>query len=395
MTRPDYWVAHLRNTVRFVEGLATALAGEPKVVVEVGPGQVLSGFARQHPARTAGQVVVATLPHPSETTPDDAFFLAAVGKLWAAGAPVDLGALHSGERRRRVPLPTYPFDRVRHWIEPGAPAEQATSPPTSDPQAAVEMVEPAQPTAGGTDARRHRIQSRVVELLTDLSGAAEIDPHATFLELGFDSLFMTQATASIGSFFGTRISFRQLFEEAPTIDALARWLDARLPADAVPVTHEGESTARPISGIEQIAGQLAKVQQQLAALSTAISRRHRLPPLPSSRAKRLKPQRHRPVHGGRPTGASTNSTPIRTSTSGARAPNHVAVAWLEGGHASNRAHLADPRTVAGFRRAWKEIVYPVVVERSPGSKLWDVDGNEYLDVAMGFGVNLFGHSPRS
>ncbi|HYN64925.1 MAG TPA: aminotransferase class III-fold pyridoxal phosphate-dependent enzyme, partial [Candidatus Limnocylindrales bacterium] len=60
---------------------------------------------------------------------------------------------------------------------------------------------------------------------------------------------------------------------------------------------------------------------------------------------------------------------------------------------ANRGLLADPRTVAGFRRAWKEIVYPVVAERSAGSKVWDIDGNEYLDVAMGFGVNLFGHSP--
>ena len=172
MTRPDYWVAHLRNTVRFVDGLATVLAGEPKVAVEVGPGQVLSGFARQHPARTDGQVVVATLPHPSETTPDDAFFLAAIGTLWAAGAPVDLGGLHSGERRRRVPLPTYPFDRVRHWIEPGALPEPATAPPTSDPHAAAETVEPrsAHSPAGRMPGATGS-SPECVELLTDLSGS--------------------------------------------------------------------------------------------------------------------------------------------------------------------------------------------------------------------------------
>jgi glutamate-1-semialdehyde aminotransferase len=60
---------------------------------------------------------------------------------------------------------------------------------------------------------------------------------------------------------------------------------------------------------------------------------------------------------------------------------------------AHRQHLADPRTVAGFRLQWKEIVYPIVAVRSQGSRVWDLDGNEYIDVAMGFGVNMLGHSP--
>ena len=58
-----------------------------------------------------------------------------------------------------------------------------------------------------------------------------------------------------------------------------------------------------------------------------------------------------------------------------------------------RARLSDPRTVSSFRQYWKEAVYPVVVERSAGARLWDVDGNEYVDLTMGFGTNLLGHSP--
>ena len=60
---------------------------------------------------------------------------------------------------------------------------------------------------------------------------------------------------------------------------------------------------------------------------------------------------------------------------------------------SHRASHADPRAVSGFRAEWKEMVYPITVERSSGSKLWDVDGNEYIDMLNGFGVTLFGHSP--
>ena len=58
-----------------------------------------------------------------------------------------------------------------------------------------------------------------------------------------------------------------------------------------------------------------------------------------------------------------------------------------------RAHLADPRTVSGFKQQWKEAVYPIIVEHSAGCRFRDIDGNEYVDLTMGFGTNLFGHSP--
>jgi non-ribosomal peptide synthase protein (TIGR01720 family) len=58
-----------------------------------------------------------------------------------------------------------------------------------------------------------------------------------------------------------------------------------------------------------------------------------------------------------------------------------------------RPHLADNRAIVGFDPAWKELVYQVVAQRSSGSRIWDVDGNEYIDTALGFGTNLFGHSP--
>jgi amino acid adenylation domain-containing protein len=399
--KPDYWVAHLRNTVRFDEGLAAALAGEPKVMVEVGPGQILSGFARQHEGRMDGQVVVATLPHPSETTPDDAFFLEAVGKLWAAGVPVDLAALHSGEERRRVPLPTYPFDRTRYWIEPGDTVPSSGSD--------TDLAAPAPPrggsgAAGSTEkvpaSRRDRIRTRVLGVFSELSGLAEpeIDPHATFLELGFDSLFMTQATAAVGSAFGTRVSFRQLFEDAPTIDALAGWLDTRLPEDAFPAiaaapSDDGQSRAEP-TGLDQIAAQLAELQLQLAALQRGEPRlaapaaegpasvEPSVPPAEATGPWRPPERRADDLDADQIRHLAELTSRLTSRSPGSKAATQT-----------SRSHLADPRTVAGFRRAWKEIVYPVVAERSAGSKVWDVDGNEYLDIAMGFGVNLFGHSP--
>ena len=59
----------------------------------------------------------------------------------------------------------------------------------------------------------------------------------------------------------------------------------------------------------------------------------------------------------------------------------------------NRPYLSDSRSSFNFRLLWKELVYPIIADHSAGSKVWDVDGNEYVDVSMGFGVHLFGHSP--
>jgi len=115
-TDPGYWVAHLRRTVRFADGLAQLLAEPGLVLLEVGPGEALSTLARRHPDIAAGQVAIASMQSARDQSSDLAHLLRAAGRLWLAGVRLDWPRLHSG-RRRRVPLPTYPFERERHWVE--------------------------------------------------------------------------------------------------------------------------------------------------------------------------------------------------------------------------------------------------------------------------------------
>jgi acyl transferase domain-containing protein len=114
-TDPEYWVRHLRGTVRFAEGVATVLEEVPRALIEVGPGRTLSNLARQN--KTKPVVAVPTLRHPQEEADDSQFLLETVGRLWVCGVGLDAAAL-GGEDRRRVELPTYPFERERHWIDP-------------------------------------------------------------------------------------------------------------------------------------------------------------------------------------------------------------------------------------------------------------------------------------
>ncbi|TMQ23925.1 MAG: acyltransferase domain-containing protein [Deltaproteobacteria bacterium] len=113
-TDPRYYAHHLRRTVRFADALSTVLDGERAAVIEAGPGRTLTQLARQHP-RAAAHVILATLPHPADPTPDDRTALEAVGRLWAAGAAIDWPAIHDGPRSK-VPLPTYAFDRQTYAL---------------------------------------------------------------------------------------------------------------------------------------------------------------------------------------------------------------------------------------------------------------------------------------
>jgi len=123
-TDREHWVRHLLGTVRFGDGLGLLLADPERILLEVGPGQTLGSFAKQHPACDGerGRFVFGSLRGGFERRPDQALLLATLGRLWVAGARVDWGGFHAHERRRRVALPTYPFERQRHWLEPRRPA---------------------------------------------------------------------------------------------------------------------------------------------------------------------------------------------------------------------------------------------------------------------------------
>ncbi|MET0577235.1 MAG: type I polyketide synthase, partial [Ilumatobacteraceae bacterium] len=119
VTDPNYWVRHLRSAVRFRDGIDTILTDPNRVLLEVGPGRTLAGLSRMATAKPAA--VSPTLRHPKEASSDVAFALTAVGRAWEAGVELDARALFGDGPRRRLPLPTYPFERQRYWVEPDAP----------------------------------------------------------------------------------------------------------------------------------------------------------------------------------------------------------------------------------------------------------------------------------
>ncbi|MFF3906394.1 beta-ketoacyl synthase N-terminal-like domain-containing protein [Streptomyces sp. NPDC001848] len=174
-TDPAYWGAHLRDTVRFADGVATVLAEGNQVFVEVGPGHTLATFTRRHPDRETGVPVVTSAARGKDPDADVTAVNAALGRLWAVGLTPDWPGYYAGRGRRKAPLPTYPFEGTRYWIEPGSgvltgsgtsavrklPLDEWFSTPVWRPAVGTLDTEPAQladpvllfADAGGTAAR--------------------------------------------------------------------------------------------------------------------------------------------------------------------------------------------------------------------------------------------------
>ncbi len=229
-TDPGYWAAHLRQTVRFADNVATLLREMRPVLLEVGPGQVLSSLARQHPAAAGHHAPLGSLGRPGAGAGDLAAMAETLGRLWIAGVPVDWHAWHGNARRRRVPLPTYPFERQRHWIEPGIQSAESRKPKAeshNELEPSTFAVRPS-PEDRTVTALPATVRDRLAALLHDLAGHDFSGANAarSFPELGLDSLLLTQVSFALRERFGANVTMRQLIESYPSLDKLAAHLEA-------------------------------------------------------------------------------------------------------------------------------------------------------------------------
>jgi acyl transferase domain-containing protein len=112
---PGYWSTHLRRTIRFSDGLIQLLEKEDTVFVEIGPGRVLSTFVTKHPGKKKGHMTTNLVSHPKEKVSDFYYLLTKIGQLWLYKVTIDWQGYYSNEKRQRISLPTYPFERKRYW----------------------------------------------------------------------------------------------------------------------------------------------------------------------------------------------------------------------------------------------------------------------------------------
>ncbi|MCB0197360.1 MAG: SDR family NAD(P)-dependent oxidoreductase, partial [Anaerolineae bacterium] len=117
-TDPHYWIKHIRQPVRFAAGLGELLAEPANILLEIGPGWTLTTLAKRQKETPLDQVALTSLPQPLAQESEVKSILTTLGRLWLAGVAIDWPGLYVHEQRQRLPLPTYPFERQRYWIDP-------------------------------------------------------------------------------------------------------------------------------------------------------------------------------------------------------------------------------------------------------------------------------------
>jgi amino acid adenylation domain-containing protein len=416
-TSPAYWAGHLRTTVRFSDAINTLLDNGSRLMLEVGPGKVASVLARQHRTKFAATAISSL--DADEGASQYQAILKALGQLWLNGIEPDWNAFYTGQQRRRLELPAYAFERYRYWVDP----------PQTKTSAIAGAATPSPHTPITVDSiqnspmmRRTQLLEKVKEMLEDASGfeLQTADPDASFVELGLDSLLLTQVSLNLKKSFNLPVTFRQLNEEYGSMNLLVTYLDANLPPD--PVTNvASQQTTAPVSSyipvqnnstvIGLISQQVQLLAQQIALLQGGTSSPASVPPQasasvpPSSINGKAKIESELTAEElaeiKKPFGATAkidkharaldakqqaflDQLVARYTTKTASSKSYTA---------QHRSYMADPRVVSGFKPQTKEIVYPIVVNRSKGSRLWDLDGNEYIDALNGFGSNMLGYQP--
>ncbi len=447
-TSVDYWTEHLRRPVRFSGALGRVLdisADAPsRSLLEVGPRGTLSALARQHlgAQRTHIASVASLVDSPANEV---AALRSAAGQLWCRGAAIDLASFDRRARRRRVLLPTYPFERQRYWVEAAAskavvvaPASLSIVPPPSPLVAALPIAESAATDIASlaSDRRGHLI-TQLRAIFEDIAGVdlADADVGSNFIELGMDSLMLTQMALHLSKAFPVKITFRQLMVDYASLDSLAGALDEQLPPESqtvasatslTPAPAASNLSAQPNQGTAMQSDYVRQVidqQMQLMAQQLALLSGNATPG--SSKTPEAAPPTGGAVTPSAPTTAGNTADDEEAALAHKRydvKKAFGALARIDTGTlelsarqrerlerfiaryvartrkskeytAAERAHMADPRVVNGFRPLTKEIIYQLVVRRSKGAHLWDLDGNEYVDALNGFGMSLFGWQP--
>jgi amino acid adenylation domain-containing protein len=448
---PAYWARQLRAPVRFADAVGEVIAAGETVFVEVGPGQSLRALVRQQRAVGGAPPVVAALaPEPGGGDDPLAQALAALGELWCHGIapawPIERDA-------PRAVLPGYPFQPTRFWFRDppaaraGTPATAAgptrTEVPMSRLAPLLERLSQLLATVSGQPAESFDPERPFVEQgLDSLSlTQAVLEIQQTFgLKLRFRQLMDELGTpAALVRWLDAHLPAERFAAprrgdapgeaegaaDAPGAGVVTGVLRAggEIPAPASgPVWPASMPSAGGGAGLapafvqEIVRQQTMLMGQHLALLGV----QGEVPPAPSPASSPTGPSTS-PASACSPPATATavsvaaadrpvpafgaSARIVRVAPATAMTPAQRA--WLDAFVAryvartgrsrsfaqANRRRMADPRVVTGFHPLWKDLVYPIVAERSWGARIRDLDGNDYIDLLSCFGANLLGYSP--
>ncbi len=212
-TNPSYWTRHVRETVRFADGIDELQKHRGRIFLEVGPGHTLSAAVRQ---------AHSSLPGPCDKESDTRHLLTTLGKLWLAGAKVDWENVKC-EERRRLPLPTYPFERQRYWIARVSNGFIKQADPQVSEQPIASSIlrssgSPAVESPSSYTAPRTQVEKTIAGVWQDVLGISRVGVHDNFFDLGGNSLLGMQLVSMLRKAFLLELPMTSIFESQTVAD---------------------------------------------------------------------------------------------------------------------------------------------------------------------------------
>ncbi len=409
--------------------------GMHKLVADEGqpglPGELTESERRIH--SEAAERVVAEVAKSGQAGRQA---LRRLGELYILGAGIRWESIYrNSHTKRKIPLPLYPFERKRCWFTLKPEQVRKTERGTEE----VPIIHHRGQSAGNRpeyDAGAD-ISKTLKEIVSKVSGfeSAQLDEHMHFLEMGLDSIMLVQVQKEITDRFQVYVPMAHFFESITNLHSLAKFIGEMTHSErsvaaasavaekvesrqqdegAVQTTSSGSLEALLAQQIELMNAQQQNftqiLTQQLEVLKKRTSFVQAIATEPDnsllSDSKSAAPALREKKEAS--SGPSKPFVPYQPLVIGGESGftakqneylNHFIERYARRTPGSKkytqdtRFVHANNRNVSGFRPYWKEMVYPIVAERASGPKMWDVDGNEYIDLTMGFGVNLLGHNP--
>ncbi len=406
ITKPSYWANQLRFPVRFSDALKEISSAGNFMMLEAGPGHVLTTLVRRQGIKK--DIPVAASLDGQEGKSDLEVILTAMGQVWLNGIEPDWQMFYKGQDRIRINIPSYAFDKKRHWVEP-VQSFPATGIFNSSVRGAKSPTLPvASVNTDPVQSSRQRKTILIEKLRYIFENASGINTETMeagthFIELGFDSLLLTQVALNCKKEFGIPISFRQLNETHTNLELVAGYLDENLPDGAYREEKKTAFSGDP-SSIHYLSTQIEMLARQVADLQKGEKPTQNIPPVNNPKVSsddRYLLTDAEQAELKKPFGATARidkqssdlNKKQRDFLDGLIRRYNKKTRLSKDYTQEHRPHMADPRVVSGFKPLTKELVYSIVVNKSLGSRLWDLDGNEYIDALNGFGSNFLGYQP--
>ena len=371
---PTYWAKHLRSPVYFAQGITELLKQPNQIFLEVGPGHTLSTLNKQ---QKQGQFVLGSIRHNLDQQSDVAFLLNTLGQLWLYGVQVNWSGFYGNERRHRLPLPTYPFERKRYWVESSKISDRKRSHKNEFQQ---------------------NLNSR-----TDISTEQTKVPKPSLIETPdeFISIGDIQEEKSLPSNVIEPIINQPLEIISQQLDVLQKIMSQQLD-----LLRQASVPTKTLPSLEVIQSAPTHPEEQQVAptfVNASMSGATESTDLPLELIKSNSDEQTKIKKINFTTSAA--SLQIEQGSIAVLSPcqqqhlNALIARFVQRTQESKRltqayrSYHANSRAVTGFLPSTKEMLYPIHGQRGEGARFWDVDDNEYLDISMGFGALLFGHSP--